>query len=101
MPHLRLSSGETRFDSSGAGILHIAINVVAPGPARDGVPVEDVHLERHGFLGLLAARRRRFYVVCLAVFELLVFLSYLRSNAVRVPTVVLGELWAHDDAPNG
>ena len=62
MPHLRLSSGETRFDSSGAGILHIAINVVAPGPARDGVPVEDVHLEGHGFLGFACRATTAFFM---------------------------------------
>ena len=50
MPHLRLSSGETRFAFSGAARGHVPVHVVAPGPARDGVPVEDVHLEGHGSL---------------------------------------------------
>ena len=49
MPHLRLSSGETRFDSSGAARGHVAVDVIAPGPARDGVPMEDIDLEGHGF----------------------------------------------------
>ena len=44
-----------RVFGSGAARRHVAVHIITPGPARDGVPVEDVHLEGHGSGALVAA----------------------------------------------
>ncbi|CAH0376108.1 unnamed protein product, partial [Pelagomonas calceolata] len=79
-----------------ADAAHVAVHVVAPGPARDGVPVEDVHLEGHGSL---LSRRRVYGAFTARVYMRLFSIELLlRSNAVRAFAAVPGELWAHEYA---